>query len=186
MLAVGVFSSLQQLWGQVSLFVKSPSAVFLSLGSLCHLEQRQTSEHQGMQPTHVWTQVICSGMCTLRQVVYHTSRTGSAMGEGRTGKSSERRAGNPHRYDAFSEENYWPRYPYQPSLLGMKAAVPDSRGKAQTPFSSCYTECERLQALETPSGNASFRAASSQCGWNTVWWGKALSAVTVAQKHRSI
>lgn len=55
----------------------------------------------------------------LRQVVCHTSGSGSGMGGGRTGKSLERKAGNPHRYGviiAFSEENCRPRYPYQLSL----------------------------------------------------------------------
>lgn len=52
-LAVGVFSSLQHLGGQVSLLVKSPPAALLCWGSPCHLEQRQASEHQGEQLAHV-------------------------------------------------------------------------------------------------------------------------------------
>lgn len=44
MLAVGVFSSLQHLGGQVSLLIKTPPAALLSLGSPRHLEQRQASE----------------------------------------------------------------------------------------------------------------------------------------------
>lgn len=52
-LAVGVFSGLQRLGGQVSLLVKTPPAALLSLGSPRHLEQRQGSEGQGEQPAHV-------------------------------------------------------------------------------------------------------------------------------------
>lgn len=42
-LAVGIFSSLQHLGGQVSLLIKTPPAAPLSLGSPRHLEQRQAS-----------------------------------------------------------------------------------------------------------------------------------------------
>lgn len=52
-LAVGVFSGLQHLGGQVSLLIKTPPAALLSLGSPRHLEQRQTSERQGEQLAHV-------------------------------------------------------------------------------------------------------------------------------------
>lgn len=52
-LPVGVFSSLQHLGGQVSLLIKTPPAVLLSLRSPRHLEQRQAPERQREQPARV-------------------------------------------------------------------------------------------------------------------------------------
>lgn len=65
----------------------------------------------------------------------------------------------------------------------MKAAVPDSTGRAKFPLALVTQNVWDCRHLEILPGNECLRAVSSQGGWDTVFWGKAVSAFRQSLLH---
>lgn len=65
----------------------------------------------------------------------------------------------------------------------MKAAVPDSTSRAKFPLAPVTQNVRDCRHLEILPGNECLRTVPSQGGWDTAFWGKAVSAFQQSLPH---
>lgn len=105
------------------------------------------------------------------------------MGEGRIGKSLEKKAGIlTDRVLKLSSLRKIAGFAILTDWAWDESCCSWWLRQSQIPFSTCYTECVRLQAFGNPS-RQQMRAVSSQGGWGTVFWGKAVSSFQQSLLH---